>query len=257
MDEFIEALLPYISDVREQIALAQESDGKVITINRVEELGPLIDHTNLKIDATRSDLRQLVEEAATISAASVCVHSVNVKFVVGECSKWEKTIPVCSVVGFPSGAVSSAAKVAEASAAVADGATEIDMVIHIGAMKDKRYADVFLDVRAVRDAIPTDVVLKVILETASLNEEEVLLASMASKFAGADFLKTSTGFGPGGATVEAVRILRSVSKRVKASGGIKTREDCANMLQAGATRLGLSRGFGIITSCSAIEKGAY
>ena len=255
MEDLIEALSPILPDVREQIPFSKSGDEEVVNVNSVEELGPLIDHTNLKIDATRDDLAQLVDEAGQISAATVCVHSVNVKFVAGLCSKKEKKIPVCSVVGFPSGAVSSVAKVAEASAAVADGATEIDMVIHIGAMKDKRYADVFLDVKAVRDAIP-GIVLKVILETASLSDEEILLASWASTLAGADFLKTSTGFGPGGATVEAVRILRSVSSRVKASGGMKTREDCESMLAAGASRLGLSRGFGIITS-NATEKRAY
>lgn len=256
MEALIEALVPFLPDVREQIASgANEAPPQIVNVTSVEQLGPLIDHTNLKIDATRDDLVQLVDEAVQISAASVCVHSVNVKYAASLCLKKEKNIPVCSVVGFPSGAVSSVAKVAEASAAVADGALEIDMVIHIGAMKDKRYADVYLDVKAVKDAIP-GVTLKVILETASLSDEEILLASWASKLAGADFLKTSTGFGPGGATVEAVRILRSVSSRVKASGGMKTREDCESMLAAGATRLGLSRGFGIIKS-STIETGAY
>ena len=255
MDGFIELLLPIMPGVREQIStMKNDVDGEeeVIKITSIEQLGPLIDHTNLKVDATRKDLVQLINEAIEISAASVCVHSVNVKFVAEQCAG---RIPVCSVVGFPSGAVSSNAKVAEASSAVADGATEIDMVIHIGAMKDKRYHDVFLDVRAVREAVP-GIILKVILETSSLTKEEILLASWASKLAGADFLKTSTGFGSGGATVEDVRILRSVSKKVKASGGMKTREDCESMLAAGATRLGLSRGFGIIKS-STIESGTY
>ena len=255
MDGFIELLLPIIPDVREQISTMKsdvEGEEAAIKITSIEQLGPLIDHTNLKVDATREDLIQLINEAIEISAASVCVHSVNVKFVAEQSVG---RIPVCSVVGFPSGAVSSHAKVAEASSAVADGATEIDMVIHIGAMKDKRYHDVFLDVRAVREAVP-GIILKVILETSSLTKEEILLASWASKLAGADFLKTSTGFGSGGATVEDVRILRSVSKKVKASGGMKTREDCESMLAAGATRLGLSRGFGIIKS-STTESGTY
>jgi deoxyribose-phosphate aldolase len=252
MEGFIEELLYVLPDVREQISNSENDEEEVIKITSVEQLGPLIDHTNLKIDATRKDLMQLVNEAMDISAASVCVHSVNVKFVAEQSSG---RIPVCSVVGFPTGAVPSVVKAAEASAAVADGATEIDMVIHIGAMKDKRYTDVYLDVKAVRDAVP-GVTLKVILETSSLTKEEVLLASWASKLAGADFLKTSTGFGPGGATVEDVRILRSVSKRVKASGGMKTRQDCESMLAAGATRLGLSRGFGIIKS-SVTESGTY
>ena len=253
MEGFIDNLISVLPNVRDKIRENNVEGNEVIQVSNVENLGPLIDHTNLKIDATREALMQLVDEAVQISAASVCVHSVNVKFVTELCSG---KVKVCSVVGFPSGAVSSVAKAIEASTAVADGATEIDMVIHIGAVKDKRYADVFSDVKAVRESVPNPIVLKVILETANLTDEEILLASWASKLAGADYLKTSTGFGPGGATAEAVKILRSVSNKVKASGGMRTREDCESMLAAGACRLGLSRGFGIIKA-SAPDNSSY
>jgi deoxyribose-phosphate aldolase len=259
MEEFIAQLEGHVPKVRELMSHLSGDEvlpmGGPIATFSPDTLGTLIDHTNLKPEATHDDLNVLIDEAVEIKAASVCVHSINVKYVHDALQSRGTELKVCSVVGFPTGAVTSAVKAFETAAAVADGAEEIDMVIHIGGLKDKQYSKLYTDIEAVRMACP-GLVLKVILETAALTDDEITFASWAAVLAGADYLKTSTGFGPGGATTKAVTLLRQVSPKVKASGGMKTREDCEAMLKAGATRLGLSRGYTIIKGNAASE-GSY
>lgn len=196
--------------------------------------------------ATVSQIRQLCEEARKYHFASVCVNSCHVAF----CAELLKDsgVNVCTVVGFPLGAMSTKAKAFEAECAVADGAVEIDMVINVGAVKDKNWDFVEEDIRAVKKACGGKL-LKVILETCLLTDEEIVKACQLSEAAGADYVKTSTGFSKGGATVEAVALMRStVGNRlgVKASGGIRDKESALKMIEAGASRLGCSAGVKIM-----------
>ena len=207
----------------------------------------LFDHTILKADATREMVERVCREAREHHFMSVCVNSYYTGFVADELQGSD--VRVCTVVGFPLGQMSTKAKVAETRIAVEDGADEIDMVINVGALKGGDDAVVFEDIRAVRKACEGKV-LKVIIETCLLNEEEKVRACRLAMEAKADFVKTSTGFSTGGATKEDVALMRKIvgdTMGVKASGGIRDKEKAVEMLEAGADRLGTSA---TITICS-------
>jgi deoxyribose-phosphate aldolase len=210
-------------------------------------MASMIDHTLLKPDATREQLMQMCDEAKQYGFATVCVNSANIPLVARQLRG--SAVKPIAVVGFPLGAATSQAKAFEAREAIRAGAEEIDMVIHIGALKSKDYKTVFEDIRTVVEASRPHKV-KVILETSQLNEEEKVIACALSKTAGAAFVKTSTGFGGGGATVEDITLMRRIvgqDMEVKASGGIRTREDAQKMIKAGADRIGASASVGIVT----------
>lgn len=200
----------------------------------------LFDHTILKADATKAQVVKICEEAKEHQFMSVCVNSYYTSLV-AELLKGSG-VKVCTVVGFPLGQMSTAAKAAETELAVADGAEEIDMVINVGALKDKEYEVVFADIKAVKKACG-QALLKVIIETCLLTEDEKVKACEISKAAGADYVKTSTGFSTGGAKAEDVALMRKCVGEelgVKASGGIRDKETAEKMVQAGASRLGTS-----------------
>jgi deoxyribose-phosphate aldolase len=205
-------------------------------------LAHMIDHTILKPDATQDQIAQLCYEARKYNFASVCVNPTNVKL----CAQLlaGSDVLVCTVVGFPLGATPTEVKVFEAQQAVHDGATEVDMVINVGALKSRDYELVEQDIASIARACHAgNAILKVIIEAALLTDEEKVIACQLAKVAGADFVKTSTGFGPGGATTEDVTLMRRVvgSKMgVKAAGGIRTYEDAQKMIAAGASRIGAS-----------------
>ena len=215
------------------------------------KLNQYIDHTVLKATATTSDVSQLCAEAKAHEFFSVCINSSWVPLAKSLLAG--SSVKVCSVVGFPLGAMSCAAKVFEASTAVSDGADEIDMVINVGLLKDGQTEAVRDEIRAIKQAIGTRV-LKVIFETCYLTNEEKALACKLSVEAGADFVKTSTGFGTGGATLEDVRLmLDTVAGRakVKASGGVKDAEAAIKFIEMGVMRLGSSNGIKIVAGESA------
>ncbi len=211
------------------------------------DVAGMIDHTLLKPEATRDDVRKLCDEARKHHFASVCVNTTWVPFAKSLLSG--SGVMVCAVVGFPLGAMTPSAKAFEAKEAMRQGAQEIDMVINIGALKSRDYETVFEDIcRVVKAAAPAKV--KVILETGALNTEEKIVGITLSKLAGAHFVKTSTGFGPGGATVEDIALMRKLvgaEMGVKASGGVRTREDVEKMALAGASRIGASASVAIVT----------
>ncbi|MEI7055445.1 deoxyribose-phosphate aldolase [Nocardioides sp. CCNWLW239] len=202
------------------------------------EIAKLIDHTLLKPEATHADVEALIVEAAELGTYSVCVSPSMLPV------NAPAELKIAVVCGFPSGKHISSVKAAEAAAAVEAGADEVDMVIDVGAAKEKRYADVEADIAAVRAAVPDPTVLKVIIESAALEDDEIIGVCQAAVRAGADFVKTSTGFHPaGGATVHAVELMRQTvgpDVGVKASGGVRTLEQAEQMIAAGATRLGVS-----------------
>lgn len=203
----------------------------------------MIDHTILNPQATVKDVDNLCKEAEECGFCSVCVNSSFVYYCAENLK--DTNIKVCTVVGFPLGAMSTDGKVAETLAAVQDGADEIDMVIHVGMIKSGNWDYVKEDIAAVIMAAGKDVTVKVILEMCLLTEEEKIRACEICKEAGADFVKTSTGFSTGGATVEDVRLMRKVvgpDMGVKAAGGIRTYEDVKAMVEAGANRIGTSAG---------------
>lgn len=205
-----------------------------------------IDHTLLKPDTTLAQIDTLIDEAKEYHFKSVCINPTYVKHA-AEALK-ESDVLVCTVIGFPLGANTTETKAFETKDAISNGADEVDMVINIGALKDKRYDDVQKDIEAVVKAAEGHTV-KVIIETVLLTDEEKRKASELSKAAGADFVKTSTGFAGGGATVEDVRLMKEVvgdDLEVKASGGVRNLEDFKAMLDAGATRVGASAGVQII-----------
>jgi deoxyribose-phosphate aldolase len=206
------------------------------------DIAKMIDHTMLKADATKDTILRYCEEAKDNGFASVCVNSSYVALVAKALQG--SGVHTCTVVGFPLGAMSTKAKAFEAKQAVEDGACEVDMVLHIGALKDKDYLYVKEDIRAVVMASKPALV-KVILETCLLNKEEIRIASALSEEAGADFIKTSTGFSTGGATVEDIKIMKesvSPKMKLKASGGIRSREFAEELIAAGADRLGMGNG---------------
>ncbi|QQU26348.1 deoxyribose-phosphate aldolase [Corynebacterium ulcerans] len=202
------------------------------------QVAVMIDHTLLKPEATEADVKKLVKEAAQLGTYSICISPSLLPVEVPE------GVHIATVVGFPSGAVKPEIKANEASRAVHDGAEEVDMVINLALVKEGRFEDLQAEIAAVRAAVPAPNVLKVILETAALDDDQIARACEVSEKAGADFVKTSTGFHPaGGASVHAVEIMnRTVGGRlgIKASGGIRDAETAKAMIAAGATRLGLS-----------------
>ena len=214
-----------------------------------------VDHTLLKPNATQEEIAKLCDEAKNFCFASVCV---NPSYVALSAQLLRGSgVKVCTVVGFPLGSTTPTVKAIEARDAIANGADEIDMVINIGALKSGNDVVVYDDIKAVRDATRGKV-LKVILETSLLSNEEKVRACAASKKAGADFVKTSTGFGGGGATVEDVKLMRETVgplMGVKASGGIRDAKIAADMIAAGATRLGTSASIAIVTDAKSEGKG--
>lgn len=208
----------------------------------------LFDHTILKADATRKDVKRVCDEAMAYSFCSVCVNSYYVPYVANLLHGSD--VKICSVVGFPLGAMSTRAKALEAKIAVMDGADEIDMVINVGALKDRDYSVVLEDIKAVKEACG-EKILKVIIETCLLTDDEKVKACELAKEAGADFVKTSTGFGSAGAKVEDVRLMRETvgpDMGVKASGGIHDKEFAKELVDAGANRLGTSATIEIVES---------
>ncbi|MGL6146076.1 deoxyribose-phosphate aldolase [Macrococcoides caseolyticum] len=218
-------------------------------------LAKYIDHTALKPETTKAQIAQLAQEAREYEFMSVCVNPTHVKYAK---SLLEGTdVLVCTVIGFPLGANTPAVKAFETKDAIADGAGEVDMVINIGALKDKNYDLVAEDIKAVVDAAG-DVTTKVIIETALLTDEEKVKACEIAQAQGADFVKTSTGFSTGGATKEDVALMRKTvgpDMGVKASGGVRSYEDVMTMIEAGATRIGASAGVQILKGEEA--KGDY
>jgi deoxyribose-phosphate aldolase len=211
-------------------------------------VAPLIDHTLLKPEASREDIRRLCEEAVRFGFASVCINPWNVPLA-AELVRGSK-VKVCTVAGFPLGATLPQVKIHEAEQVIKLGAVEIDMVINVGALKSGQDDVVELDIRGVVDACRAGgAICKVILETALLTVEEKVRACLAARRAGAEFVKTSTGFGPGGATAEDVALMRAVvgsELGVKAAGGIRSLEDLRKMISAGATRIGASASVRIV-----------
>ncbi|HVB87245.1 MAG TPA: deoxyribose-phosphate aldolase [Candidatus Dormibacteraeota bacterium] len=218
-----------------------------------EEIARLIDHTLLKPEATRREIAKLCEEALQFEFASVCV---NPCYVVQAAETLRGSrVRVCTVVGFPLGTTLTSVKIVETEETMKLGAREIDMVINIGALKSGYGASVEADIRAVTDASHRGgAICKVIIEAALLSDDDKIRAARAAMNAGADFVKTSTGFGPGGATVEEVRLIRSVvgaGMGIKAAGGIRTWQDLQQMIGAGATRIGSSSGVKILEQARA------
>lgn len=211
----------------------------------------MIDHTLLKADATRDQIEKLCAEAKKYVFASVCVNPTWVKYSAELLAGTE--VKVCTVIGFPLGASTSAVKAFETKDAIANGATEIDMVINIGALKNGEYDVVRDDIKAVVDAA-NGTLVKVIIETCLLTDEEKVKACELSVEAGADFVKTSTGFSTGGATAEDIALMRKTvgpDLGVKASGGVRNLEDMKKMVENGATRIGASSGVAIMEGLTA------
>ncbi len=232
--------------IRLVVPVVKKTGRKTTTATDQSTLASLIDHTLLKPTASRAQINQLCEEARRYYFASVCVNPVHVPMAAQILQGSE--VRVCTVIGFPLGATSTLTKVLEARDAVAAGAEEIDMVLNIGSLLESDYAKVYSDIKAVRDVLPNQL-LKVILETGYLSKEQIVRGCILAKMAGADFVKTSTGFGPGGATVEDVTLMRAVvgdDCGVKASGGIRDLANAMDMIKAGANRIGASSGIAII-----------
>ena len=235
-------------DTEGLVSIGADRLGAGVGTGRVAEgLAGYIDHTLLKPDATRDQLLALAEEARKHKFATVCVNSSNVRlmaqFLHGS------GVPVCAVVGFPLGAMNPRSKAYETREAIRCGAREIDMVINIGALKSQDYGLVMNDIKGVVEAAKP-IGVKVILETSKLDDEEKAIVCALSKAAGAAYVKTSTGFGGGGATAEDIALMRRIvgpEMGVKASGGVRNRETAQKMIAAGATRIGASASVAIVT----------
>ncbi|MCQ6268713.1 deoxyribose-phosphate aldolase [Fictibacillus sp. WQ 8-8] len=211
------------------------------------KLVQMIDHTLLKADATQEQIQVLAEEAKEHKFASVCVNPTWVK-TAAEILKDTPEVKVCTVIGFPLGASTPEVKAFETTNAIENGADEVDMVINIGALKSKQFDVVENDIKAVVEAAKGKALTKVIIETSLLTDEEKVIACELSVKAGADYVKTSTGFSTGGATPEDVALMRKTvgpDVGVKASGGVRSLEDAENVVKAGATRIGASSGVAI------------
>ncbi len=205
------------------------------------------DHTILKADATEAQVAKICKEALENDFASVCVNQYYTKFVAEQLK--DSDVKVCTVVGFPLGMSDTRVKAFETKAAIEDGAEEVDMVINVGALKDGKYDYVRNDIKTLKDVCGKEVLLKVIIETCLLTDEEKVKACELAKEAGADYVKTSTGFSTGGAKAEDVALMRKTVGEelgVKASGGIHTAEEAQAMIDAGASRLGTSATLAII-----------
>ncbi|HLR89307.1 MAG TPA: deoxyribose-phosphate aldolase [Atopostipes sp.] len=220
----------------------------------MENIAQYIDHTILNADATETDVRRICEEAKEYNFKTVCIQPYWVKYAKELLEGTE--VGITTVIGFPLGANTTEIKVAEAKQAVAEGASDVDMVINIGALKSEDYDTVLNDIKAVVDAVDGQALVKVIIETALLTKAEKVRASELAKQAGADFVKTSTGFSTGGATLEDVRLMRATvgpDMGVKASGGVRTFEDAKAMIEVGATRIGASSGISIVEGAKEVE----
>ncbi len=212
------------------------------------KLNKLIDHTLLKADATSAQIKQLCQEAKDYDFKSVCVNPAFVPQAT-ELLKGSD-VEVCTVIGFPLGANTTATKVFEAKNAIANGATEVDMVINISQAKDGQWEAVEEEIKQIAEAVKGKAILKVIVETALITDEEIKNATEATVNAGADFVKTSTGFSTRGASLNDVQIMNTVTQGrigIKASGGVSNRQDALNMVEAGATRIGASKGIQIVS----------
>ena len=249
-----------VRDAAETRVLAEAGASRVVATMGYcpasDGLASLIDHTLLKPDATREEIEQLCREAAQFCFASVCVNPNWVSL----CRERLRGsgVKVCTVIGFPLGAHLPDIKGYEARRAVEQGAEEVDMVLNIGALKSRDYALVEQDILGVVQAVGKDTVVKVILETSLLTRDEKVMGCTLAKAAGADYVKTSTGVAGGGATVEDVQLMRETvgpDMGVKASGGVRTRDDAEKMVAAGATRLGASAGVKIVRGEAAAGKG--
>ena len=217
----------------------------------MNNIASYIDHTLLKPEASEEQIRKICEEAVKYNFASVCVNPCRVKL----CSELleDSNVAVCTVVGFPLGAATTETKTFETLNAIANGATEIDMVINIGAVKDGNFELVKKDIEAVVDAAKEMAIVKVIIETCLLTNEEKAKVCQIVKDAGADFVKTSTGFSTAGATVEDIELMHSVvgdDFGIKAAGGIRSFETAMNMINAGANRIGASASIKIVEEAS-------
>jgi deoxyribose-phosphate aldolase len=249
-------------ELSQLVALAKDYEHQLpaapmpLNLPEGKQIAGWIDHTLLKPDATATQIRVLCQEAMQYHFASVCINPAYVPLACGLLKDAPEAI--CTVVGFPLGAVLPEFKVYETLACINAGATEIDMVINIGALKSEAYGLVMNDIHAVtQTAHNQGAITKIILETALLTRQEKILACLISKAAGADFVKTSTGFGTGGATIEDVELMRCVvgsEVGVKAAGGIRTYADAVAMIKAGANRLGASAGVKIVQEAEAIGK---
>ena len=224
-------------------------------MNNFSNLAKMIDHTILKANATESDIEKLCQEAKQYECASVCVNPYWVSFASNLLK--DTTVKVCTVIGFPLGATSSESKASETEIAILQGADEVDMVINVGAMKDNKIDIVKNDIlsvvnsaRKIGQSLNKKIIVKVIIETCYLTKDEIILACNCAKNAGADFVKTSTGFGTSGATPEDVALMKQTvgeTMQVKASGGIRDYETAIKMIEAGASRIGTSSGITICT----------
>ena len=229
--------------------MAEESGSTSGAVVRVPaDVAPYIDHTLLKPEATREQINRLCDEAVKYNFYSVCVNSSWV----GICARklQDTEVKVCSVVGFPLGAMESRSKGLEARCAIEDGAQEIDMVINVGFLKSGDLKKVEEDIRAVKRACKNTTILKVIIETGLLTDDEKVIACQIAKKVGADFVKTSTGFAKGVAKAGDIALMRKIvglEMGVKASGGIKSFEDAKLMIDSGATRIGTSASVAIVT----------
>lgn len=238
--------------LQKQTLITKSDSGLGITAS---ELARYIDHTLLKPESAAHQFDQLCNEAIKYRFFSVCVNSSWVSYVAKKLRG--SGIKVCSVIGFPLGAMDSKSKAIEARGAIENGANELDMVINIGALKSRNLKLVEEDIRSVKRACRSTTILKVILETSMLNEEEKILACEISKKAGADFVKTSTGFSTAGATVEDIALMRRIvgpNIGVKASGGISDFNKAVSMIKAGANRLGCGASVAVVTGAVSKEK---
>jgi deoxyribose-phosphate aldolase len=218
---------------------------------QIMEINQMIDHTILKADATEADVLRIIEEAKKYNFFSVCINPCWVSLAKEELAGTD--VAVCTVIGFPLGANTSEVKAYEAADAITNGATEVDMVINVGALKSKQYKKVLKDIQAVVEVAKDKALVKVIIETALLTDEEKVKVCELAKEAGADFVKTSTGFSTGGATVADVALMRKTvgpDMGVKASGGIHNEQEARAMIEAGATRIGTSAGVAIMEGAS-------
>ncbi|EGO8020897.1 deoxyribose-phosphate aldolase [Enterococcus faecalis] len=215
------------------------------------ELNRMIDHTILKPEATEAAVQKIIDEAKEYNFFSVCINPCWIAFASEQLA--DTDVAVCTVIGFPLGANTPEVKAYEAADAIKNGANEVDMVINIGALKSQQYDYVRQDIQGVVDAAKGKALVKVIIETALLTDEEKVKACELAKEAGADFVKTSTGFSTGGAKVADIRLMRETvgpDMGVKASGGVHNAEEALAMIEAGATRIGASTGVAIVSGAT-------
>ena len=235
---------PRFTNPHHPVVSAEETENMM---HNAGAIAGVIDHTLLKADGTPEQVVELCREARENGFFSVCVNSIFVPLAKKELA--DSPVELAVVVGFPLGAMSPQAKAFETASAVGQGATEVDMVIAVGLLKARQYEDVYKDIKAVVDAAGDKAAVKVIIETCLLDDEEKVKACLLSLMAGAEFVKTSTGFSTGGATAEDIALMREVVGNragVKASGGVRTTEDARAMIQAGANRIGASASLAII-----------